>query len=341
LKGSNFYIFTGGPNVPGTGTTADIYDYGAAIGPRGEVRPLYQVQKAVGLFLRKNPWLTEAEQEVGFRLGFDPELPIADLFGTPSRGEWVFSPKDAWSFVHRGALSTAFCAGLSPSLVDLGASDWMDERATPLAVVTSAVMARATQEKLVRFLQAGGRLLLMPVLPTHDEQFEPCTILADYLGGVRTAKHAAQFSRVTVAGVENIFMNGELFALENLPDGTEEIGREEISGKPLAARWKPAGGGEVIVLGFRWSQGKREHEAMLAGVLKRLGFKARLTISNPNVWVTLRTAGDRSALFLMNLLSAPQEVDVHCRPAWSGRMKAAGRHRLAPMSVKVILMKGG
>ncbi len=340
MKGSNYYILTGGPNVPGTGTTADVYDYGAAIGPRGEVRPLYQVQKEVGLFLRKNPWLTEAEQECGFRLGFDPELPIAELYGDPARGPWTFAPKDAWTFLHRGALSTAFCAGLSPSLADLGADDWKDERATPLVVVTSAVMARAVQEKLVRFLQTGGRLLLMPVLPTHDEQFEPCTILADYLGGVNTVKHVAQFCRVTVAGVENIYMNGELFALENLPDSAEEIGRDEISGKPLAALCRPSGGGAAIVLGFRWSQAKREHEAMLTGLLKRLGFKARLTGSNPNVWATLRTAGKRSALFLMNLLSAPQETRVRYRPKWSGKMLDTGLQRLAPMSVKVVLIKG-
>ena len=55
MKGSNYYIYTGGPNAPGTGVTADVYDYGASVGPFGEVRPLYQVQKDFGLLLADRP----------------------------------------------------------------------------------------------------------------------------------------------------------------------------------------------------------------------------------------------------------------------------------------------
>jgi beta-galactosidase len=339
MKGSNFYILTGGPNVPGTGTTSDVYDYGASIGPRGEIRPLYKAQKEVGLFLKRNSWLVEAEQETGVRLGLDFEMPIAESYGWKARGELAVAPAESWTFTHRGVLSTAFCAGLSPGFVDLGVESWKGDRGSPLVVVTSAVMARAVQDRLVRFLRDGGRLLLAPVTPTHDEHLEPCTVLSDYLGGVRTVKNPAQFNRVTATGVVNVFMNGEVFFLEDLPEDAEIVGVDEISGRTLAAQWKPTGGGEVLVLGFRWLHAKREHEAMLVGLLKGLGFKAKFACSNPNVWVTLRTAGKRSALFLMNLLSAPIETCVKCRPAWSGKTIDTKSHRLAPMTVKVVLLK--
>lgn len=339
MKGSNFYILTGGPNVPGTGITSDIYDYGASIGPRGELRPLYDVQKDVGLFLKRNSWLVEAEQETGVHLGLDFEMAIAEEYGWKTRGALAIAPAESWAFLQRGVLSTAFCAGLSPGFVDLGAESWTRDREGPLVVVTSAVMARAIQERLVRILRDGGRLLLVPVVPTHDEHLEPCTVLSDYLGGVRSVKSPAPFSRVTVAGVENVFMNGEVYFLDNLPSNATIVGVDEISGRTLAAQWKLAGGGQMLILGFRWLHAKREHEAMLTGLLKGLGFKAKVACSNPNVWVTLRTAGKRSALFLMNLLSAPMETCVKCRPAWSGKTVDTKSHRLAPMSVKVVLLK--
>ena len=57
MKGNNYYIFTGGPNPPDAGTTTDVYDYGAPIGAKNEMRPLYDVQKELGKFLEKSSWL--------------------------------------------------------------------------------------------------------------------------------------------------------------------------------------------------------------------------------------------------------------------------------------------
>jgi hypothetical protein len=41
-------------------------------------------------------------------------------------------------------------------------------------------------------------------------------------------------------------------------------------------------------------------------------------------------------LFIMNLLSSPQEAIVDCRPAWSDGVLVTGKHELGPMSVKTI-----
>lgn len=339
MKGSNFYILTGGPNVPGTGVTSDIYDYGAAIGARGEIRPLYKTQKEVGLFLKRNPWLAEAVSETDVRLGLDFEMPVAESYGWRSGGGPAMTPAEAWTFTHRGIVPTAFCAGLSPACVDLAQESWIGDTATPLLVASSTVMPRIAQEHLAGFLRGGGRLLLAPVVPELDEHLQSCTILADALDGVMTVKNAAKSIRVTVAGVPNIYMNGAVFFLENLSPGAAVLGADEVSGRPLAARWKPAGGGEALLLGFRWSHAKREHEAMLTRLLKALRHRPKIACSNPNVWVTMRTAGKRSALFLMNLLSAPMDACVKCRPAWSGKMIDTKSHRLMPVSVKVILLK--
>ena len=115
MKGSNFYILTGGPNVPGTGTTSDIYDYGASIGPRGEIRPLYRAQKDVGLFLRRNPWLVETEREHDFRLGLNFQMPIAEQYGLKARGDIIDRAGGILDFhAPRDAAHVVLCQLLSP-----------------------------------------------------------------------------------------------------------------------------------------------------------------------------------------------------------------------------------
>jgi hypothetical protein len=41
----------------------------------------------------------------------------------------------------------------------------------------------------------------------------------------------------------------------------------------------------------------------------------------------------------MNLLSAPMEAEVACRPSWSPKPIGTGRHRLPAMTVKVVELK--
>ncbi len=329
MKGSNFYIFTGGPNIPGTGATADIYDYGAAIGADGEVRPLYGVQKQVGQFLKRRPWLAAAERVHDCRVALDiPGSRAGNYWGAANV---PFSPPAADTFLRRGVLSTAFCAGLSPALVNLDADDWIADRDTPLIVPAASVMGAAQQERLVRFLKAGGRALITPVLPEYDEELQPCTILADAIGAPAARKAGAgQQVRLTIAGVVNVFNNGDVFLYGQLPADAEVLGVDEFSGQTVAWRRPFPGGGEAIVLGQRWMHAMREHERMLHALLGRLGGRQRVTCSNPNVWTSLWTDGERAALFLMNLLSARQEAAVGVDGC------PRGVHRLPAMTVKVV-----
>jgi len=80
MKGNNFYIFTGGPNPPGAVNTTDVYDDGAPVGAKNEIRPLYYAQKELGIFLKISPWLEESEREADCRFAFDFECPRTDAY---------------------------------------------------------------------------------------------------------------------------------------------------------------------------------------------------------------------------------------------------------------------
>jgi hypothetical protein len=306
MKGSNYYIFTGGPNPPGAGKTTDLYDYGAGIGADGQVRPLYAVQKSFGQVIRDHPWLVDAERISDLRIGMDFEYPRSAYFDTVPQ-EGVYSNNEAWNFLRRGPLTTALCAGLSPSFVDLDAEDWFTDLETPLVVVSSSSMAASRQQRIVDFLSKGGKALITPVLPGMDENFHPCTVLADFLDAIPTPAIPAEQTRAEIAGVSTI--NGEVYFSEP-PADAAIIGKDEWSGRPIAWSKGFEGGGTAVFLGLAWTHQMNEHTRMLLALLKGIGLEPFLTSSNPNVWVTLWRQEGHGVLFLLNLFTAPMDVEV-------------------------------
>jgi beta-galactosidase len=334
MKGHNYYVFTGGPNPPGAGSTTDLYDYGAGIGPFGEVRPLYEAQKQFGQFIASRPWLVEGRRMTDLRVGVDFEQPRAVHFWTQAV-EGLPSPGEAWDLLRKGPLTTALCTGLSPQLVDLAKDDWVDDPATPLMVVCSIGMAAEKQQRLVRYLNGGGKLLLTPVVPMVDEVLRPCTILADALGGVRSKAYPRE-TRLVIGEIENV--HGKMFPLENIPERAQILGRDERSGKVAAALIGTEGGGSALLLGVSWTHMKREHERMLRFVMSCLDLRQVLSCSNPNIWAALWSHGDRAWVYLINLFSSAMEVEVQF--SIRGQEISTGLRQVAPFTVDVYEVPG-
>jgi beta-galactosidase len=335
MKGHNYYIFTGGPNPPGAGTTTDMYDYGASVGADGQVRPLYHAQKTFGKAMAQHSWLCQAQREFDCRIGMTIEYARAGTYWK-ERGDFLLTADSAWEHMIRGPIWSSFCDALSPALARLDSDELLADIRTPLIVPCASTMAAADQRRLVRFLEAGGNALLGPVLPTHDDSFAPCTILADFLGSPAMHKSRYDVHRLNIAGVTNVSCNHELFACAGLPAGAEAVGSDEFSGELVAWRMRLAGGGQAVWLGLQWVQAMREHERMLTALLESLGLQRRVACSNPNIWTSLRTAGDRSMLFAMNLLTDDMEATLACRPAWSGEFISLGTRTIPAMTVQMI-----
>lgn len=333
MKGYNYYIFTGGVNRPNTGTTGELYDYGAALSPTGEIRPLYYAQQELAKFLEEHAWLAGAERVGDCRLGLVWEYSRAGRYGAGTEG-LPFPCEEAWTFMRKGAMMTAFCASASPILADLDSDSLLADLQTPLLVPAASAMPADVQRRLVRFLEAGGKLLLTPAVPTLDEHFRPCRILADFLGATQEPLQAMA-PLLAAFGVRNVFVNGGLLATPQVPAGATVTAVEERSGAVIGWEQRLPGGGVASVLGVHWRQAKREHEEMLRRALASLGWQARVRGDNPNVWTSLRSDGQRSMLFLMNLFTAPMTVRAEfCDPA-TGAWVDTGVHRLPPISVQM------
>lgn len=333
MRGHNLYVFTGGPNIPGTGDRSDSYDYGAAISATGEVRPLYDAQKAFGDFIAEYPWLVTAQRETDCRIALDFEYVRANTYW--KGGDFRFTPPQAWDFLRRGVVTTALCASLSPSLCDLRDDTWLEDVSTPVIIVTADSMAAEKQARIVRFLRNGGRALITPVLPTLDEALNPCTILADFLGAATSETVEEGMARFVVDGITHI-MPRTLFA-PDMPPTAKIIAADEATGQPVIWHLTTEGGGQAMVLGVSWLHAQREHESLLTSLLRMLDLRQKVLCSNPNVWTSLWRAGDRALLFTLNLFTGKMEAAIQYRLGEDDTFTDAGTYMLNPMTVTTVI----
>lgn len=339
MKGSNYYIFTGGPNPEGASHHGDLYDYNASIGALGDIRPTYESQMIFGKFLEENAWLAGSDHMADFHIGLDWEQSRSSHYWNGKRG-MGFSNSDAWKFLRKGLMTTAFCASYSCNLLDLSNPIVMEELDKPLVVATSACMSEMIQNNLVEFVKRGGKLILSPVIPQLDENFNPCTILSDYLMAGGSGRFEKTSPVISVGDVHNILMTGSLWVNESRPSEAQGIAFEETSGTEIGWKADFVRGGKVIWLGFQWSHAKHEHSDMLRCLLAELECdKSMIRCSNPNVWTSIRSNGEKHMLFVMNLLSAKMTANIEVSRKGKDDIRLANIV-LNPMEVKYFEIEG-
>jgi len=331
MKGSNYYIFTGGPNPENIGCFDDIYDFQASVAANGALRPTYQSLKTFGTFLQENAWLAEADQVADFQLGLVWEYSRSKAYFDQC-SDLGFSGEETWTFFQKGVMMSALCASHSPSLVQVDRETNPIPTNKPLFVALSVALSEHGQRRLVDFVERGGRLIIAPVVPSFDENLEPCTILADFLGSPTFAKNRAGFARLNVGPVKNVLINGDLFLTEVLPEGAVAFAEDEHSGQIGGWRMK-RGQGEVLWLGLSWKHAMLTHSTMITWLLHEAGASNKaVDCDNPCVWTTLRSTGERAMLFAMNLFSSPMNVTISVGS--HGFVLPAQSVRLAPMEVR-------
>ena len=334
MKGYNYYIFCGGVNPPDSGTTGDLYDYDAAVGPFGDIRPVYAVQQNVARFLDEHPWLAAAEGVSDCRIGFDLETTRAQRYAGDTAGLFS-SATQTWDFVRNGLLLSAFAAGIAPSFIDLRKP--IATGAAPVVVASWDSMSRRQQQNLVDYLSAGGKLLLLGVLPTLDENLQPCTLLADAIGPAEQEKDVAPLVRFDIQGIGNLYSSKAHWRFKQTPDDAVVTARQ-TRGNASTTGWRRTlqGGGTISVLGLIWDYARRDHGVMLRSLLADLGWERTLESSNPNVWLTLRSDGRQSMLFEHNLMSSPLTTNIRYKDPITGRWTDVGQQHLPAMTVAIL-----
>ena len=304
MKGLNYYVFTGGPNFPGTGSTCDIYDYNALVRADGSKNETYAAAKAFGELLRGHGELLESERFASVQIGVefdafrgacglspDPDAPNAD---------------EAREFAKRGLLYSLHCSRYSARHVDL---EQPLDTSRPLLVAAMGMMSEAAQRRVADFVQAGGDLVIAPCVPRHDLDLNPCTLLADALG-VPPVSTNVETGPVLEMGGLRIYQLSPKGVFAQLPDGVEPIVKDPSTGAVLGCM-RHVGQGRVVALSFTWHAALFSQSVMLEKILGMLGAEPSVASSNRNVFTVrhdLRDGG--TGVFALNLHASPQTTEL-------------------------------
>ena len=225
-----------------------------------------------------------------------------------SNGHWKRSSRNGLS-LKKISEALSLTLGLSASL-----PRWRDisgalDRTLPLLVFCDQRMAKEKQEKLIRFVQEGGKLLLTPVIPDCDEAFHPCTLLRDFLG-VTDSVFLSDDGPLTLKTGEKVFGAQQKFTFPGFHG--VRLGTNDSDGLPLI-EYKQIGKGAVVLLGVAYDYCQFCQMDMLLSCLSALGFEKRIVTDCKTLIATLYEDGKRARCFLMNEFSGSVNATLTVR----------------------------
>ena len=340
IRGFNVFMLVGGTNPPGyeLGTGRD-YDLDAPIGREGELRPHAAVlARQVRVTRAIEAELLAAEPLRDTWIGFYTAYESAALAGgngafadVQAAMAGIFSAGDLGLSSAPSLSALLTLANVSWGALDLERSDpdaW--QRARQLWLPGLDFMARAVQQKLVDWMRAGGRLVVLPAVPTVDERMDPCDVLAAAIfgepgrsgagpGGTGAADVPAfppfeaephGWSQVRTAAGGSIAVQGKLAVLEPPADATPIAWGED--GSVVGFR-RVVSAGSATVLGFRLQYhpvGGRDQLAFVTELVEAaVGLRAASADALPVVALELASPGG-GLLCVVNPVELPVSTAV-------------------------------
>ncbi len=301
-KGFNYYTFAGGDNVWNSGITCDVYDYNAPVAADGTTRPTYEAIKEFNAFMHSHEFLAGAEREYSFCIGTEPFLlREQQVFGKADLKESQWHCVRVENCLNYAALSSRYAGKNILLSGDLDLS-------RPLAVIGAQNMSRDAQTKLIDFVEKGGKLFILGELPSLDENFEPCTLLSDYIGKIEYEPYSP-FAPLTVAGDLRVYQTRFCKVMTSIPKGARVFATDGDD-KKTEAFYLPKGKGGVLYMCGVWQFNEFSQARLLEKALALLGAKSTPYSTNRSVYVTSFTSAGKRGAFVLNLYLAKQNTEL-------------------------------
>lgn len=302
LKGANYYIFSGGPNFKNTGSTADVYDFLATVSAEGEIRPHYYSQKENNEFCMERPWMQRVDRTSNVQIGFTWEQRRQKRACTPRfarDGVGIHERATAWQFAMVGE-------GYHPRFVELG--NKLDVNKL-LVLPCDDKMSKEKQENVVEFLKAGGKMIITPFVPELDEDFNPCTILKDFLGIGEIRRIDSNMQRsIYFPDGEKVYHNSVLYTCD-IEDAEPVLYNKKDEVHPVAFK-KSVGKGEFIWFGSVFDYMAFSQNMMVDRLFRLLGTEPLTQCSKKGLWTTIIEDGEHATCFVINLFAGKQTASI-------------------------------
>ncbi|MGQ9721027.1 MAG: beta-galactosidase [Candidatus Jordarchaeum sp.] len=291
LKGVNFYMFSGGVNPKGYGTTDRIYYHDAPLNEKGEETNKYYIVKNFIDFVKSSEIKTKKLSE--FVLGYYHPYLYARLINAKS----IFSLgyRKLCGFFEKFK-EIILKAGFNFESVDLRQASLENLAQLPLLSVFSLdFMEQTVIEKLIKYVEEGGFLFLLPFVPELDENFN----------GLELMKNILKVKRQKI-GRGGWINTGELklrspFIVTFDVEGVEPL--VFSNGEPCGFQIN-YGKGSIVQLGFL------PNPEYLRFIFEKLDMGSRYCFSSGNILLCERIGDNIGYLLTCNLGWKDQKCDI-------------------------------
>lgn len=307
MKSFNYYMFSQGINPTGKGFFGKTFYYQTPIEANAEKNDLYNSIQKVNSFIKKEKEnllqsKTKSDICVGlYKPYFYTELTTSQLLKEKRLDVEKLGLSLDPRFVREDLLFNGLLRGLQTSNFNYDIKDLENSslelllQFKQLWVVTTEFMDSNTQNLLANFVNAGGHLIIYPVIPTLDLYLNPCTILRDELKIEFSI--SASPNKVNAFGIEDLFtiFKDKLIFADNNSDVVAITESDEVCGIR-----KKVGKGNITALGFAFGYSSDEHLHLIEQIVSLDKIKRQVKISDPDIQFVLRKGKKDSYLFLLN-----------------------------------------
>jgi beta-galactosidase len=328
VDGMSLYMMVGGDNPAAFGmNTGSSYDVSAPIAADGAHRPHLEVIERTGRLLETHGERIHRTQPlvdlaVGYYGPYETASLQGDTLAMGSRQHYGDVLSQAFGLgtgaIARGGgiFSLLTAAGYSYAMVDLeraSLDDVLQHR--QLWCLGLDFMAEAVQRKLLAYVEGGGNLVLLPQVPTVDENFRPTTVLHGLLAppvrtetSIRGGSFRTPWHLVTVDDVRGMPVPDTVdsFDISALP-GAEPIAVDERRGGVCGYRVE-LGRGSATVLGFKPRYGWSAHDLhrrFIRTITSRVGITRWAAAEDGELLVAERAGAEGGYLFVVNATRWP------------------------------------
>jgi beta-galactosidase len=295
MNGVNYYMFAGGENYENIGLFGKRHDWQAPLTATGDKSPHYFVIQHIGRLIQAfENSLIHTKPVVDTHIGFYPDYYMTEFHDEHTKSMVDSIQREREMYLYNGIAKALRTNNIIYEGVNLLDDEELDPEKIPsLWMFTTHWMDPNVQQKLVSYLENGGKLILFPVLPVKTMKNVPCTILKDYIN-------------VSVKGVKNRVF-AQVGDIENALVDSAEIyetdegmfGQIEGSGQQVIAFEKQLGKGKLIMFGAGMEHNFNYQNDMIVQLAEKAGIKSRFQLDQ-ELDITVRTHPKKGSFFFLH-----------------------------------------
>jgi beta-galactosidase len=295
MNGINYYMFAGGENYENIGLFGRRHEWQAPLSASGDKRPHYFVIQHLGEMIKTyETSLVKTKPLADTYIGFYPDYYMTEFHDehTKSMVETIQHGREA--YLYNGIAKGLRTNNIIFEGTNVMSDDEIDPAKVPtLWMFTTKWMDEKIQQKLVRYLENGGQLIMFPTMPVKTMKNVPCTVLKDYIGvhikGNKTGGFACidEIDNVQVEYMETYEIEEGAFAW------SEDADREVIAFE------KRLGKGNLIMFGVGMGFDFNYQFDCIVSLAARSGIKSRFSLE-AELDITVRSDTEGGKFYFLN-----------------------------------------